>query len=141
MAQPHPGKRHTFEPLSYKVIGACIDVQRQLGTHCMEVDCQRAFELALPRFGVAFEREVEIPIIYDGAIVTTRRVDFRCWDEQEELLLETKAAQAIRPEDAEQSLLYVTKGNQRLVLLVNFGQKPLRPRRSINTPGNPRLPT
>lgn len=34
--------RHKFEPLSYKIIGACIDVQRQLGTHCMEVDYQRA---------------------------------------------------------------------------------------------------
>jgi hypothetical protein len=50
------------------------------------------------------------------------------------LLLETKAAQAIRPEDAEQSLLYVTQGNQKTVLLVNFGEKPLRPRRFVNTP-------
>jgi len=48
--------------------------------------------------------------------------------------LETKAAQAIRPEDAEQSLLYVTQGNQKTVLLVNFGEKPLRPRRFVNTP-------
>ncbi len=135
MEQRDRGKRHPFEPLSYKVIGACIDVQRQLGTHCMEVDYQRALELALPKFGVQFEREVEVPIVYDGVVVTQRRVDFRCWDEQEELLLETKAAQAIRPEDAEQCLLYATKGNQRLVLLVNFGEKPLRPRRFINTPG------
>ena len=48
--------------------------------------------------------------------------------------METKAAQAIRPEDAEQSLLYVTKGNEKLALLVNFGEKPLRPRRFVNTP-------
>lgn len=33
------GKRHQFERLSYNVIGACIDVQRQLGTHCMESAC------------------------------------------------------------------------------------------------------
>ena len=128
------GKRHQFEPLSYNVIGACIDVQRQLGTHCMEVDDQRALEIALPKFGVEFEREVEIPLVYDGVTVTKRRVDFKCWDKQDMLLKETKAAQAIRPEDAEQSLLYVTKGNQKLVLLVNFGEKPLRPRRFVNTP-------
>jgi len=28
----------------------------------------------------------------------------------------------------------VTKGNEKLVLLVNFGEKPLRPRRFVNTP-------
>lgn len=130
---PQPSK-HQFEGLSYKVIGACIDVQRQLGVHCMEVDYQRALEIAFPKFGVEYAREVEIPIVYDGVVVTKRRVDFKCWDARDELLLETKAAQAIRPEDAEQSLLYVTKGNQKLVLLVNFGEKPLRPRRFVNTP-------
>ncbi|MBI4791073.1 MAG: GxxExxY protein [Chloroflexi bacterium] len=128
------GGKHQFEPLSGKVLAACIDVQRQLGTHCMEVDYQRALEIALPKFGVQFEREAEIPIVYDGVEVTKRRVDFKCWDEDDMLLLETKAAQAIRPEDTEQCLLYVTKGNQRVVLLVNFGEKPLRPRRFVNTP-------
>ncbi len=130
---PQPSK-HTFEPLSGKVIAACIDVQRQLGLHCMEIDYQRALAIALPKFGVEFQREVEIPIEYDGVEVTRRRVDFKCWDQRDELLLETKAASTIRPEDAEQCLLYVTKGNQKLVLLVNFGEKPLRPRRFVNTP-------
>lgn len=57
MEQHIRGKRHQFERLSYKVIGAYIDVQRQLGTHCMEVDYQRALEIALPKFDVQFERE------------------------------------------------------------------------------------
>lgn len=127
--------KHQFEPLSYKVIGACVDVQRQLGVHCREIDYQRALELAFPKFGVQFEREVDVPIIYDGITVTTRRVDFRCWDERDELFLETKAVQAVRPKDTDQSLQYVTKGNQKPVLLVNFGEKPLRPRRFVNTPG------
>jgi len=47
------------------VVGACIDVQRQLVVHCMEVDYQRALKLALPKRGLEFEREVEIPIAYD----------------------------------------------------------------------------
>lgn len=130
---PQPSK-HRFEPLSGKVLAACIDIQWQLGVHCMEVDYQRALEIALPKFGVQCEREVGIPIVYDGLEVTRRRVDFRCWDDQDELLLEAKAASSIRPEDVEQSLLYVTKGNQKLVLLVNFGEKPLRPRHFVNTP-------
>lgn len=38
MPKPHSTQGHSFEQLSYEVIGACIDVQRQLGVHCMEVD-------------------------------------------------------------------------------------------------------
>lgn len=125
--------RHQFEPLSGKVIAACIDVQRQLGTHCKEEDYQRALEIALPKYGVQFEREVEIPIEYDGVAVSKRRVDFVCWDESDRLMLETKAEPAILHRDVEQSLRNLIKGKQNLLLLVNFGVKPLRPRRFVNT--------
>jgi GxxExxY protein len=134
MADEYRQGRHKFEPLSYNIIGACIDVQRQLGVHCMEVDYQRALEIALPKFGVQFQREVQIPITYDGVVVTRRRVDFVCWDKNDRGLLETKAASTVRPEDVEQCLLYVTKGNEKLVLLVNFGEKPIKARRFVNTP-------
>lgn len=125
---------YPFESLTYNMIGACIDVQKQLGVHCMEVDYQRALEIALPKFGVEFQREVEIPIYYDGVIVTKRRVDFVCWDRSDRALLETKAASSIRPEDVEQCLLYVGKAEERICLLVNFGEKPIRARRFVNTP-------
>ncbi len=131
---PTSTKGHQFERLSYEVIGACIDVQRQLGLHCMEVDYQRALELALPKRGLQFQREVEIPIAYEGVIVTRRRVDFVIWDDSGELLLETKARSTILPEDVEQCLLYLHQGGYRLCLLVNFGEKPLRVRRFVHTP-------
>lgn len=126
--------KHPFETLSYKVIAACIDVQRQLGLHCMEVDYQRALELALPKQGLSFEREVEVPIAYDGVIVTRRRMDYVIDDERDELILETKAASVIRPEDMEQCLLYLKQGQYKLCLLVNFGQKPIGIRRFVHTP-------
>ena len=131
---PISTKGHQFERLSYEVIGACIDVQRQLGLHCMEVDYQRALELALPKRGLQFQREVEIPIAYEGVIVTRRRVDFVIWDDSDELLLETKARSTILPEDVEQCLLYLHQGGYRLCLLVNFGEKPLRVQRFVHTP-------
>ena len=129
------GSRREFEPLSRAVIGACIDVQRVMGLHCMEVDYQRALEVALPRAGVGFEREVEIPIVYGGVAVSTRRADFGIWDGNDELLLETKARSAILPEDAEQCLLYLHQSNHRLCLLVNFGQRPLGIKRLVHTLG------
>ena len=78
---------HGFETLSYSVWGACIEVQRQLGPHCMEVDYQRALELGLAKRGLEFIREAEIPITFDGIEVTRRRADFVVWDAAKRRLL------------------------------------------------------
>ena len=134
MSHPLSKKGYPFKLMSYDTSGACIDVQRQLGVHCKEVDYQRALELALPKRGLQFEREVDIPITYDGVVVTKRRVDFVIWRDSDELMLETKAKSAILPEDVEQCLLYLHQSGRRLCLLVNFGEKPLGVRRFVHTP-------
>jgi GxxExxY protein len=134
MSQPTSRKGYNFSPLSYAVIGACQDVQRQLGVHCMEVDYQRALEIALSKRGLRWQREVEIPIAYDGIVVTRRRVDYLIEDDHDQLILETKAASQVKPEDVEQCLLYLNQGGYRLCLLVNFGEKPLETRRFVHTP-------
>ena len=130
---------HAFEPLSYSVFGACIQVQRQLGPHCMEIDYQRALELALPKCGLEHLREAEIQIVFDGFEVTRRRVDFVIWDDTNTLLLEMKAAKAIRPEDQEQCVLYLRNGNFSVCLLANFGEVPLGKERKVHTPTGPAL--
>ncbi len=130
---------HIFEQLSYVVFGACIEVQKQLGPHCMEVDYQRALAIALAKRGLEFIREAEIPICFDGVEVTRRRVDFVIWDNTHTLLLETKAAKAILPEDIEQVILYLRNGNFRVGLLANFGQVPLGKERLVHTPDRPAL--
>lgn len=134
MSIPPFPSRHTFEPLSRQVIAACIDVQRQLGMHCMEVDYQRALQLALPKLGLTFKREVEVPISYEGVTITRRRVNFVIRGGGSLLILETKAASTLLPEDFEQCLLYLHQGNYPRCLLANFGQKPLGTRRLVHTP-------
>ena len=131
-------KGYEFSPLSYAVIGACMDVQRQLGVHCMEVDYQRALELALSKRGLGWEREVHIPITFDDVVITERRVDFVIEQGDDQLIMETKAASAIKPEDVEQCLLYLHQGNYKLCLLVNFGEKPLKTRRFVHSPKEPK---
>ncbi len=133
MIKPTSRKGYNFSPLSYKVIGACQDVQHQLGVHCMEVDYQRALEIALTKIGITWQREVDIPLTYDDIIITHRRVDYLIEDDTEKLILETKAASQIKPEDVEQCLLYLYRGGYHLCLLVNFGEKPLKIQRLIHT--------
>ena len=130
---------YQFEPLSYKIFGAYIAVQRQLGPHCMELDYQRALEIELRKLLLEYIREAEIPICYDGIEVTRRRVDFVIWDSTHTILLETKAIKVIRPQDVEQCLLYLRNGNFRVCLLANFGQVPLGKQRFVYTPTGPAL--
>ena len=104
----------------------------------MEVDYQRALEIALSQRGLTWQREVEIPIEYEGIVVTRRRVDFLVNNDTEELIMETKAASKIKPEDVEQCLLYLHQGGYQLCLLVNFGEKPLKLRRFVHTPARER---
>jgi GxxExxY protein len=89
MTQSASRMGYDFSDLSYVVIGACQDVQRQLGVHCMEVDYQRALEIALSKWGISWQREVEIPIVYDGIVVTKRRVDFIIGSGNDQLIMET----------------------------------------------------
>ena len=130
---------HQFEPLSYKVFGACIAVQRQLGPHCMEVDYQRALEIELRKLGLEYMREAEIPISYDGIEVTRRRVDFVIWDDTHTVILETKAAKAMRPEDVAQCQHYLRKGQFRVCLLANFGPVQSGQARLAWAPNSPAL--
>lgn len=134
MSRASSRRGYDFGSLTDPILAACIDVQRQLGVHCMEVDYQRALKLALARQGLHFEREVEVAVVYDDVVITRRRVDFVIWNDAEELILETKARSQILPEDVEQCLLYLRQGRYRLCLLVNFGQKPLGIRRLVHTP-------
>lgn len=61
MTQPASRIGYNFSRLSYRVIDACQEVQRQLGAHCMELDYQRALVIALSKQGLSWQREVEIP--------------------------------------------------------------------------------
>ena len=134
MAERTSTKGYDFESLSYEVIGACIDVQRQLGSHCKEEDYQRAVAIAFKKRGLKFDREAKIAVLYDGVEITQKRVDFRVWDESTELLLETKARKSISQKDSDQILQYLEIGENQLGLLINFGEIPLGIRRFVFTP-------
>jgi GxxExxY protein len=73
--------------------------------------CIKRLDLALAKRGLEHIREAEIPITFDGVEITRRRADFVIWDDQATLILETKAASAIKPEDIEQCLLYLRNGS------------------------------
>ena len=63
--------------LSYRVIGAAIEVHRQLGPGLLESVYQRCLEIELQTRGIPFRREAPLPLFYKGQpLDVDYRVDF-----------------------------------------------------------------
>ena len=62
--------------LTGKIIGCAMEVHKILGNGFQEVIYQRALAIEMKKAGLAFARELEIPIFYDDEEIGTRRVDF-----------------------------------------------------------------
>ena len=64
------------DELTYKVIGCAMKVHNTLGNGFQEVIYQRCLAIELEKAFIAFMREVEQTIYYEGINVGTRRADF-----------------------------------------------------------------
>jgi hypothetical protein len=65
-----------FDEITYKIIGCAMKVHNTLGNGFQEVIYQRCLAIELGLAGLAYEREKEQAIYYNGMNVGTRRADF-----------------------------------------------------------------
>lgn len=59
------------DPRTYAIIGAAIEVHRQLGCGFLEPVYQAALEIELTKRTIPFIREEKFPISYKGCILET----------------------------------------------------------------------
>jgi len=119
------------DPQTYAIIGAAMEVHRQLGPGFLEAVYQEALAIELTRRNIPFQREVEIPIYYSGEKLScTYRADFICYGE---VLVELKALQRITNIEYAQVINYLRATDMPRALILNFGERSLAPKRFINT--------
>ncbi|KAK1942494.1 hypothetical protein P3T76_005993 [Phytophthora citrophthora] len=98
----------------------CNEVSQVLGLYNLEATYQRALALELRERGVTVLSEVEIPIVYKGQKVGTRRVDLYLILEKV-VILELKAvATGLKAEHTKQLKFYMTHFNVNEGYLINF---------------------
>ena len=125
------------DPQSHAIIGAAMEVHRELGFGFLEAVYQCALALEFQQRSIPFKAEVALPIRYKSKLLTCGyRADFICF---EDLLVETKAiVELTRVDDAQVINQLKATGLER-GLLLNFGGPSLEFKRLVLTPSvNPR---
>ena len=81
------------DPETYAIIGAAMEVHRELGSGFLEAVYQDAIELELTERAIPSIREYPIPIHYKGRTLNTPyRADFVC---NEDIIVELKTIKAL----------------------------------------------
>lgn len=115
------------EEETYKIIGMCMEVHRNLGPGLLEVIYKDALEIELKENNIPFEREKEFLIEYKGKILPHKfYADFIV---NEDIILEVKAVKEFSNEHIAQVLNYLKLANSEIGLLVNFQTKSLQYKR------------
>jgi GxxExxY protein len=124
----------TLDEITYKIIGCAMHVHNTLGNGFQEVIYQRCLAIELRKAGLAFEREKDQNIFYEGYNVGTRRADFVVEDI---VIVELKAIINLEDVHLAQAKNYVVAYDKSIGLLINFGSTSLQYKKVFNPKYNP----
>jgi GxxExxY protein len=117
------------DPQTYAIIGAAMEIHRQLGHGFLEAVYQEAAVIEFPLKQIPFEREVSLPIQYKNIVLPTHyRADFVCFSE---IIVEFKALSRLSSVEEAQLLNYLKATGLKRGLLINFGATSLQYKRLV----------
>ena len=119
------------------VLDAAFKIHTKLGPGLLESVYEVILAHELRKAGLQVERQVPIPIVYDGLKFDEGfRADLLAADK---VIVELKSVEALRPVHAKQVLTQIRLAEKKLGLLINFGEVSLKNgiKRLINGPIEP----
>lgn len=110
--------------ITEQVIGAAIEVHRQLGPGLLESTYEECLAREFALRHISFERQKAVALTYKGATVDVGfRLDFVVAGE---VIVELKAVEALQPIHEAQVLTYLKLTGMGVALVVNFNVQVLR---------------
>lgn len=107
-----------YNALTEKVIGIAIAVHRRLGPGQDETLYEEALQKSLLKAGIACERQVALPLVYEGTLLDCGyRMDLLV---EGVLVIELKTVAALQPIHEAQLLTYLRLSGHKVGLLINF---------------------
>jgi GxxExxY protein len=120
---------YKYSELTSKIIACALEVHKTLGNGFQEVIYQRCLAIEFENKGLEFSREQEMPLVYKGKNVGTRRVDFLV---EGKVCVEIKAVIKLEDVHIAQAINYLEAYNFEVGLLINFGSKSLEFKRLMH---------
>ena len=118
-----------YKEESFQIIGKCFDVYNNLGAGFLEIVYKDALEYEFRQSQIPYEREKQYDINYKGIILSHKfYADFIIFDK---IILEIKAVSGIADEFIAQAINYLKASNNKLAIIVNFGETKLNYKRII----------
>lgn len=106
------------DPRTSPIIGAAIEVHRQLGPGLLESAYEECLCHELRLRELQFKRQVDLPVFYKGLLLNCGyKIDLIVEDD---VVLELKAIEKLLPVHEAQLLTYLRLSNRRVGLLINF---------------------
>ena len=122
------------------VLDAAFKIHTRLGPGLLESVYEVVLAHELRKAGLQVERQVSIPIIYDGLKFDEGfRADLLAGDK---VIVELKSVEALKPVHAKQVLTQLRLTDKKLGLLINFGEVSLKNgiKRIVNGPIESSIP-
>ena len=117
------------DPRTYAIIGACMEVHRELGCGFLEAVYQEALTIEFAKRRIPFLREVVLALEYKGEALRTRYcADFICFNS---VVVELKAVARTSDTEQAQVINYLKATGKEVGLLINFGAKSLQYHRFV----------
>ena len=105
------------DPLTYKIIGAAIEVHRKLGAGLLESLYEEAFCIELKDRKLEFARQKPLEVEYKGHIIGNLIADVVI---EKRVIVELKSVKELAPIHTTQMITYLKVTNLRWGLLINF---------------------
>lgn len=119
-----------FKEESYKIIGACMEVHKKLGSGFLESVYSEALAMEFTKAAIPYEKEKKLAVYYEDKPMNKYfRADFVCFNY---IIIELKATKFITDADHRQTMNNVKATKFRLGLLINFGTSSLTYKRIVN---------
>jgi GxxExxY protein len=115
--------------LSYNLNGILFAIHNSLGRFCKHNQYCEALESLLKNNKFKYQREVDVPIIFNEIKITGNILDFLI---EEKIVLDVKCKKEITTKDYVQMKRYLRASKKELGIIVNFAEKSLNIRRILN---------
>ena len=103
----------------FEIIGAAIDVHKELGNGFLEPVYQESLQIELTHRNIQFEAQKRLQLFYKEIALKKEYIpDFICFDK---IVVEIKALDRLSSIETSQILNYLKATKMRVGLLINFG--------------------